>query len=205
MERMNRKQFLGGLAALDKVTASYREEQDTPIERLVMQARHSDLIVMGRAKQKQGLSPQTLERMVIGCGRPVLVAASAAPENFGGTVMVCWNESGNATRALTAATPILAKAKRVVFASVLERDEGIKDSMDDLARRFAWNGASTEVAMIEAKGRKIPAALAATAADCGADLIVMGAYGQSRTHELIFGSCTEAFLRDADRPILLMH
>jgi hypothetical protein len=43
------------------------------------------------------------------------------------------------------------------------------------------------------------------AVDCGADLIVMGAYGQSRTHELIFGSCTEAFLRDADRPILLMH
>ena len=41
--------------------------------------------------------------------------------------------------------------------------------------------------------------------DCGADLIVMGAYGQSRMHELVFGSCTEAFLRDADRPILLMH
>lgn len=181
-------EFRDAPAVLEMVTASYREEQDTPIERLVMQARHSDLIVMGRSKQKQGLSPQTLERIVMGCGRPVLVAASGAPTNFSGTVMVCWNEFANATRALSAATPILSKAKRVVFASVLEHKEDVTDHMDDLARRFAWNGASTEVQLIEPKGRKIPAALAASAADCGADLIVMGAYGQSRMHELVFGS-----------------
>ena len=160
---------------------------------------------MGRAKQKQGLSPQTLERMVMECGRPVLVAASGAPDSFSGTAMVCWNESSNATRALAAATPILAKAKRVVFTSVGERDNGRREAMEDLARRFAWNGAATEVQMVEPNGRKTPAALATAAADCNADLIVMGAYSHSRTHELIFGSCTEAFLRDADRPILLMH
>jgi nucleotide-binding universal stress UspA family protein len=47
--------------------------------------------------------------------------------------------------------------------------------------------------------------LSTAAADCGANLVVMGAYGRSRARELIFGSCTEAFIHDADRPILLMH
>lgn len=43
------------------------------------------------------------------------------------------------------------------------------------------------------------------AADCNADLLVMGAYGHSRVREMLFGSCTEALIHEADRPILLMH
>src|SRR5262249_36050793 len=105
------------------LTASYREEKDNAFERLTFHARHSDLIVMGRAKQKQGLPPDILERLVLACGRPMLVAATAAPEKLTGTVMVCWKESDNSARAVAAATPILTKAKRVVFASVMERDE----------------------------------------------------------------------------------
>jgi len=54
----------------------------------------------------------------------MLVAATAAPQNLTDTVMVCWKESANAARAVTAATPILAKAKCVVFTSVMERDVG---------------------------------------------------------------------------------
>jgi nucleotide-binding universal stress UspA family protein len=51
----------------------------------------------------------------------------------------------------------------------------------------------------------VPAALAATADDCGADLVVMGAYGGSRVRERLLGSSTEALLDACDRPILLMH
>jgi nucleotide-binding universal stress UspA family protein len=187
------------------VTASFRDEKNDAPERLTFHARHSDLIVMGRAKQTQGLAPDILESLVLSCGRPMLVAASAAPQNLTDTVMVCWKESAHAARAVTAATPILAKAKRVVFTSVMERDAGAADSLDDLARQFAWYGVSTETRVISANGRKIPDLLATAAEDCGANLVVMGAYGRSRARELIFGSCTEAFMHDADRPILLMH
>jgi hypothetical protein len=92
---------------------------------------------MGRAKQRQGLAQDTLERLVLVCGRSMLVAATAAPQRLTGTVMVCWQESKNAARAVTAAMPILAKAKRVVFTSVVEADETVADSVKDLARQFA--------------------------------------------------------------------
>jgi nucleotide-binding universal stress UspA family protein len=187
------------------VTASFREETDAEIERLTFHARHSDLVVLGRARQTQGLSPDTLEHLVLNCGRPVLVAASAAPRTLTGTAMVCWKESGNAARAVAAATPILTNAKRVVFTSVMHRGEHGSDALHDLARQFATNTTSTDVQVIPANGREIAGLLTAAAEDCGADLVVMGAYGRSRMRELIFGSCTEAFIRASDRPILLMH
>jgi nucleotide-binding universal stress UspA family protein len=188
-----------------KVTASFREEKDNALERLTFHARHNDLVVMGRAKQTQGLAPDILERLVLSCGRPMLVAGSAAPQQLTGTIMVCWKESVNAARAVAAATPILTKAKRVVFASVMERDDGVTEALHHLTRQFAWNGISTEVQVIPASGRGIPDSLAAAAEACGADLVVMGAYGRSRARQLLFGSCTEAFIRHADKPILLMH
>jgi len=187
------------------VTASFREETDPAIERLTANARHSDLVVMGRARQKQGLSPDTLEHLILNCGRPVLVAATKAPQRFTGTIMVCWKDSGNAGRAVAAATPILSHAKRVVFASVVKRGGGGARAVHDLARYFAWNGTSTEVQVVQANGGGVPGALSAAAEDCGADLVVMGAYGRSRMRELIFGSCTDTLIRDTDRPILLMH
>jgi nucleotide-binding universal stress UspA family protein len=186
-------------------TASFHEEENNAIERLISHARHSDLIVMGRARQTQGLPPDTLDRLILKCGRPILVTASAAPQTLTGTVMVCWKESVNAARALAAATPLLAKAKRVVFTAIAERDNTVAEAVNDVARRFAWSGVATDVRLIAGNGHKIPDLLATAAEECQADLVVMGAYGRSRTREILFGSCTEAFVQHADKPILLMH
>jgi nucleotide-binding universal stress UspA family protein len=187
------------------VTASFREEMDNAIERLVFHARHSDLVVMGRSKQKQGLPPDALARLIMTCGRPMLIAASTAPQELTGTAMVCWTETGSAARAVAAALPILSKAKHVVFTCIAEREDTPAEPVKDVARRFAWNGPTAEAKIIAAGGRKIPDALAKAAEECGADLIVMGAYGQSSARKFLFGSCTEAFLGHADRPILLIH
>jgi nucleotide-binding universal stress UspA family protein len=181
--------------AAGSVSARFREEKSNALDRLTFHARHSDLIVMGRARQTQGLAPHTLEHLVLNCGRPILVAANVAPQTLTDTVMVCWQESSYAARAVTAATPILAKARRV----------GVTDALHDLARQFGWNGVSAEVRVVPPSGRRVAPALATAADDCGADLVVMGAYGHSRARELIFGSCTEAFIDHSDRPILLMH
>ena len=187
------------------VTASFREENDTSIERLIFHARRSDLVVLGRARQTQGLSPDTLEHLVRNCQRPVLIAATAAPQTLTGTVMVCWKKSDNVARAVAAAMPILSNAKRVVFTSVAKRNQGDTAAVHDLARQFADKGISADVHVIPVTNIGISGLLAAAAEDCRADLVVMGAYGHSRFRELIFGSCTEARIHDADRPILLMH
>ncbi len=187
------------------VTASFREETDTTIERLTLYARKSDLVVIGYARQTQGLSPHTLEHLIRNCGRPVLVATGAAPQTLTGTVMVCWKNSENVVRAVAAAMPYLTSAKRVVLTIVADRGKGDITAVHGLEQQLARNRIPTNVQVIPAnKGGKSGALLTA-ANECRADLLVMGAYGHSQIRELIFGSCTEAIIRNADKPILLMH
>jgi hypothetical protein len=107
------------------VTASCREEAGGALERVLFHARHNDLVVVGRASKPNGLPPDFLEHLLMGCGRPVLIAGPAPSPTVTGTIMVCWRESADAARALTAAAPFLAEAKRVVFAGVVERGRRI--------------------------------------------------------------------------------
>jgi len=187
------------------VTVSFREDASNALERLTLHAGRSDLVVMGRARQRQGLAPETLEHLALHCGRPILVAATASPHTLTDTIMVCWNESGGAVRAATAATAFLTKARRVVFVSVTKLEAQVKDTLNGLAGQYSGNGVSTEVRVVPASGRRLPEALANTAAECRASLVVMGAYTRPRFRELLFGSSTEALLDAIDRPILLMH
>jgi len=187
------------------VTVSFREDASNALERLTLHAGRSDLVVMGRLRQRQGLAPATLEHLARHCGRPILVAATAAPHTLTDAVMVCWNELGGAARAVTAATPILEKAGRVVFVSVAKREARVKGTLDSLAGQYSRNGVLTEVRVVPVSGHGLAEALANTAAECGADLVVMGAYGRPHFRELLFGSRTEALLDAIDRPILLMR
>lgn len=185
------------------VAASFREEPSNALERLTLHASRCDLVVIGRARQKQGLAPDTLEHLVRHSGRPILVAPGTAPRSLTDTIMVCWKDAGSAAGALTAAAPLLATAGRVVFAHVAPRDVQPAGALQADAQRVA--GATPEVRVIAARGRAIPDALAAAADACGADLIVMGAYGRSRAGQILFGSRTDAILDRTDRPILLMR
>jgi hypothetical protein len=88
-------------------------------------ARRNDLVVVGRAKTANGLPADFLEQLLMGCGRPVLIAGSAPEPMPTGTIMVCWKEAAEAARAVNAAMPFLVHAKRVVIVSVAENGEDI--------------------------------------------------------------------------------
>jgi nucleotide-binding universal stress UspA family protein len=187
------------------VTASCREEQGSALERVLFHARHSDLVVVGRASKPNGSPPDFLELLLMRRGRPVLIAGPAPSPTVTGTVMVCWRESADAARAVTAAAPFLAEAKRVVFASVAEKNGDAASALEDVAGRFAWHGVPAEVQVITPNGRPVQELLASAGQACAADLIVSGAYGHSRLREVVFGGCTQSFIRHCDRPVLLMH
>src|SRR5215467_13636956 len=93
------------------VTASLLEETDDAARRLIGHAREHDLVVMGRAKRPNGLPPDFIETLLLRCGRPILLAAPQAPRNLTGTIMVCWRETPEATRALAAGMPFLTRAQ----------------------------------------------------------------------------------------------
>jgi nucleotide-binding universal stress UspA family protein len=187
------------------VTASWHEADGHALRRIMFGARHSDLVVVGRAKKPNGLPADYLEQLLVGCGRPILIAASTPRRTLTGTIMVCWRETAEAARAVSCAMPLLMNAKRVVAVTVAERNEDQAGSMAQLARHLAWNGISAEVQIIKAEGGGPPQLLVAAAQACEADLVVLGAYGHSQLRELLFGGCTQSFLRDADRPVLMMH
>jgi len=186
------------------VTASFREETDNALERLIFHARQSDLVVMGRARQTQGLPKDTLERLILRCGRPMLLAGINAPERLD-TIMVCWKKSDHSARAVAAATPLLSQAKRVVLTTVAEADAEGLGALNSFAQQCARDSVQTDVKVIPPTGRKIPDVLSAAADECAADLVVMGAYGRGRALEFLFGSCTESLMRHSDKPILLLH
>jgi nucleotide-binding universal stress UspA family protein len=192
-----------GPTSAQKVTARFFEETSNELECLSSHASKRDLVVMGRLRQKQGLAQDTLEHIVRKSGRPVLTAGSAAPRTLTDTIMVCWKDAGSTTAAVTDAAPLLAKARRVVFVSVAKRDGGLAAAMAATAREVA--GIEAEVQIIPPTQKGIPDALAIAAEACGANLLVMGAYGCSRGREILFGSCTDKILARSDRPILLRH
>ena len=187
------------------VTASWCEERDDARQRLLFHARHSDLVVMGRAKHPNGLPPNLLEHLLTECGRPILLASKKPGPNLVGTVIVCWRETADAARAVTAAMPFLTMAARVVFAAVSEPREESDAAIHDAVSQFRWHGVPADVQVVPANGQPPAKILARIAESCGADLMVMGAYGHSRLREQIFGGCTQAIIRHADLPVLMLH
>lgn len=188
-----------------RLSASWREETNSAESRLMLRARHNDLVVIARPTRANGMPADLLETLLVGCGRPVLIAPAKAPESVSRTVMVCWKETPEAARALAAALPLLAKAERVLFTAVVERGQPSSETLADIARQMAWHGIHAEPQLLDNDGRPTALQLAAQAASCHADLMVMGAYGRGRMRELIFGGCTRAVLQSSDRPVLLFH
>jgi nucleotide-binding universal stress UspA family protein len=187
------------------ITASWQEEGGQALNRITFHARHNDLVVVGRAKKPNGLPHDFLESLVVGCGRPVLIAGAAPPRTLTDTIMVCWRETGDAARALGAAIPFLINAKRVIIVAVAEtKADYSAEGMGAVSRYLLWNEVPAETEVIETRG--VTAELLASAAQRHrADLVVLGAYGHSQMRERLFGGCTQFFIRNAEQPVLMMH
>ncbi|HLG81037.1 MAG TPA: universal stress protein [Bradyrhizobium sp.] len=194
-----------GPARAKTVTASCQVEEGDAVERLIFHARHNDLIVVSRPTKPNGLPPDFLELLIMRSGRPVLIASASPVTTVADTIMVCWRESADAARALTAAAPLLDHAKRLVFVGVAENGTATQAALNEIMCGFAWSGTAAEMQIIPPNGRPVQELLARAARVCGADLIIAGAYGHSRLAEAVFGGCTQSFIRHCDRPVLLMH
>ncbi len=186
------------------LSAVWREELDGGFERLIYRARHSDMMVLGRAARPNGLPPDLIERAVLDSGRPVLVAPDRPPRSLTGTVLVCWKESAEAARALAASLPLLRASRRVVVVCAEEPKASLPDALE-VVQQLAWHGVAAEAATVAPDRRSTAEALQLAARRYDADLMIMGAYGVSWAREIIFGGCTQSFIHHAERPILLMH
>ena len=147
------------------------------------------------------------ESVIFGSGRPTVVLPHGRKRSFGlDTVIVAWDFSQPATRAIADAMPILEKAKRVCVLTVIkEKAIDTRRSGAELAKHLARHGVDVVLDEVDAKGRSIGDAFEAHVTYRNADLLVMGAYGHSRLREFVLGGATKSMLTRPPAPIFLSH
>lgn len=176
-----------------------------------MQASYCDLVVISQFDPEES-SPTVLsdfpEYVLMHCGRPVLMVPYAGRfETPGRRVLIGWDASTAASRALTGAIPLLKRAQ-VVEVAVFNAEEqpGMHGQQPgaDIALFLARHGITVDVKQ-QATDAAIGDALLSLAADLDSDLIVMGAYVHSRFRELLLGGVTRTVLQTMTVPVLMAH
>jgi nucleotide-binding universal stress UspA family protein len=171
-------------------------------------ARYFDLSVVGQAEPDTGeIVEKIVEAALFDSGRPVIVVPyiQKAPLKLD-RVMVCWDGSRAAARAIADAMPFLERAGRVEVV-IITNERGKQDEIEgaDMGQHLARHGLNVEVNRMNYGNVDVAAALLSHAADAGTDFIVMGGYGHSRLREFVLGGATRSILRSMTAPVLMSH
>jgi nucleotide-binding universal stress UspA family protein len=175
-------------------------------DRLGTLARRFDLAVVG---QPEGAAPEEIvdEAVLFESGRPVIFVPYIQKAALKlDRVMVCWDGSRTAARAIADAMPFLQKAKQVEIVMV-----GAKEAKNDeapgvdLGQHLARHGLGISIKRITSPEIDVASTLLSYAADTSADFMVMGGYGHSRLREFILGGATSAILKSMTVPVLMSH
>jgi nucleotide-binding universal stress UspA family protein len=168
---------------------------------------HSDLVIVGHPAPQgfpEDLSP---ERLLLASGVPMLIVPNAwKRETIGTNVLVGWNASREARRAVTDALPFLTAARSVTVL-VVDPDRSYQWHEDkpgaDIALHVARHGGHARVEQVWSHELPIAEVILAHAVDNGMDLIVIGAYSHARLAELLFGGATRTLLTRMPVPVLI--
>lgn len=187
----------------------WRESRADAAEIVPLHARYADLVVLGQTSESDtsGVETDFVDRVLVAAARPVLVIPYAGQFKTVGTrVLIGWNASPEATRAVTDALPMLARAAEVNVVAFNPQGAPHGEMPGaDIALFLARHGVKVNVS--HERGTDIDAGnlLLSRAADLDVDLLVMGAYGHSRMQELILGGATRTILQSMTIPVLMSH
>lgn len=200
-------------AAKQGIKTSWFSAEQAPAEELSAHARLSDLLILGRedkedtkAMSGNGFS----EYVVFSVGRPVLVLPPGHEQKMiGQRILVCWDGSREAARALADAAPFLQVAGEIMTLTVQE-EKGVLRSLaaplDELkAYCHAHSYAISKYIHRDRAQQSIENVISSVSAEEKIDLIVMGAYGHSRVREWILGGATQFLLKASPVPVLFSH
>jgi nucleotide-binding universal stress UspA family protein len=164
-----------------------------------------DIVVLARPGEEwQSPSMVTLESALFESGRPVLIAPPTSPASLGTHVLIAWNRSTEQARATAFAMPLLRLAERVTILTV-EGATVAGPSGAEIARSLAMNGIAADTLTIAPGKVSAGETILKKATELGCDLIVKGAYTQSRLRQMIFGGTTRHILANAKLPVLMAH
>jgi nucleotide-binding universal stress UspA family protein len=200
------------VSGLRGVSAEWREIPEGQEADPALHARYADLTILGQLDpdrpETETIRPRP-ENVTFASGRPVLVVPYAGHfESVAGRVLIGWNATREAARAVNDAMPLLAAAAAVTVLTIDPR-EGPDAHGElpgaDISLHLARHGVKAEIERTVSADIPVGEVLLSRAADLGADLLVTGAYGHSRVRELLLGGATRALLRSMTVPVLMSH
>jgi nucleotide-binding universal stress UspA family protein len=177
-----------------------------------LHARYADLTILGQLdpdNEEMAMLRPRPERVALASGRPILVVPyagdfTALPK----CVLIGWDGSREAARAVADAMPLLAAADAATVLTI-DPQPGPDGEGDvpgaDLALHLARHQVTARIERTPSAGVPVGEVLLSRAADLGADLLVMGAYGHSRARELLLGGATRTILASMTIPVLMSH
>jgi nucleotide-binding universal stress UspA family protein len=207
MERHDMKRRANGVRASLSATLSWTWNAAAPSghDFVGSYGRVFDVIVLARPGEEwQSPSMATLESALFESGRPVLIAPPTPPRSLATHVIIAWNRSTEQARTTAFAMPLLRLAERVTILTV-EGSTVAGPSGLELARSLAMNGIVADPITVSPGKASGGETILKQAAELGCDLIVKGAYTQSRLRQMIFGGATRHILTNADVPVLMAH
>lgn len=172
---------------------------------LASHGRLFDVTVVGRPGTKEG-QPRigTLEAALFDSGRPVLIAPPRPLSTLGQTAAIAWNGSTETARTISFAMPLLHRASRVVLLTV--EGSGVPGpSGEEVAAYLGHRGIVCEAQSIKPGARSAGEAFLDRAAELDSDLLVKGAFTQSRLRQMIFGGATRKIIAEAELPVFMAH
>jgi nucleotide-binding universal stress UspA family protein len=177
-------------------------------DKFARMARRFDLAIVGQAQPETSTLEEIIgETTLFESGRPVILVPYIQKGPFKlDNVMVCWDGSRPAARAIGDAMPLLVKAGGVEIV-IVTKERGKQDEIEgvDMGQHLARHGVKVEVHRIPGGDIDVADALLSHAADSGTDFIVMGGYGHSRFREFVLGGVTHSIFRSMTVPVLMSH
>jgi nucleotide-binding universal stress UspA family protein len=177
---------------------------------LVEHGRAADLVVIGRQRGEGAVDMGLLQTVLVGVGRPVMLAAAVVPATRGAIVAVAWKDSAAAARGIAGALPFIEAAAEVLVMCVEEQGTEADgpaedDSLDRVVRALRRHNPNVAARSIEHGGAEPVEALLGAVHQVGAGLLVAGGYGHGVLRETVFGGFTQHLLRNAPLAVLMTH
>ena len=178
---------------------------------IAMHARHADLVVLTQSdsSKERAAGNAMPEEVILQSGRPVLVVPYVGiSHDFGHHILVGWDGSREAARAMNDALPILATADKVTVMSVNPKT-GTGGTGElagaDIALHLARHDIKVEVMQETSHDLSPDQVILSRAAELDIDMLVLGAYGTPRLRERLFGGVTRSLLHEMTVPTLFSH
>lgn len=184
----------------------WRQVEGNPYDVVALHARYADLAIFARGGEPD-TEADLAESVLFASGRPVLVLPPAPAPLTARHVLIGWNGTREAARAVADAMPLMRHARTVRVLTIASEARGIPGSRidaEDLARHLTRHGLEV-IAETSRMGEPVEQVLLDTAAKQEADLLVIGGYGHGRLREMVLGGVTRHLLRHAPLPVLLSH